>query len=520
MLNGAMVNTPVRTVTAKAELLSNGSADVLEIAHNGNLKSFTINRVGASKFFGFGVCAKANIKIRDINREYNITTNNYFKLYFNELCALPLFYVTEVNRDENTNELSITAYDAINKASAHTVAEVNLESYTIGEFVTACANLLGVDVVLPALSEFNLTYEAGANFDGAETLREALDAAAEATQTIYYINADNKLTFKRLDKDGEPAFTIGKDKYFTLDSKTNRRLAGITSATELGDNVGAVLEQSGTTQYIRDNPFWELREDVAQLVDNALATVGGLTINQFSCSWRGNYLVEIGDKLGLITKDNELVYSYLLNDTLDYNGALTQATEWEYTDTEETEANPTNLGETLKQTFAKVDKANKQIDLVASQVDANTSSIAALQINTESISGSITSLEKTVNDGLQGANYSISELTKKVSATITKDDLQIEVETQLNNGVSKIETATGFTFNEKGLTVSKSDSEISTTITENGMTVSKNSKELLTANNDGVKAIDLHATTYLIIGKNSRFEDLGSNRTACFWIGG
>jgi hypothetical protein len=44
--------------------------------------------------------------------------------------------------------------------------------------------------------------------------------------------------------------------------------------------------------------------------------------------------------------------------------------------------------------------------------------------------------------------------------------------------------------------------------------------KLLTANKEGVVAKDLHATTYLIIGKNSRFEDFGSDRTACFWIGG
>ena len=39
------------------------------------------------------------------------------------------------------------------------------------------------------------------------------------------------------------------------------------------------------------------------------------------------------------------------------------------------------------------------------------------------------------------------------------------------------------------------------------------------ADNLGVKAEDLHATTYLIIGNNSRLEDYNTNRTGCFWIG-
>ena len=45
---------------------------------------------------------------------------------------------------------------------------------------------------------------------------------------------------------------------------------------------------------------------------------------------------------------------------------------------------------------------------------------------------------------------------------------------------------------------------------------------MLTANNQGVDAKNLHATTYLIIGGNSRMEDFtcdGTKRTAVFWIG-
>jgi hypothetical protein len=61
---------------------------------------------------------------------------------------------------------------------------------------------------------------------------------------------------------------------------------------------------------------------------------------------------------------------------------------------------------------------------------------------------------------------------------------------------------------------------MSTQITQDGMQVFKKDKAVLTANNAGVNAANLHATTYLIIGNNSRFEDYGTNRTACFWIGG
>ena len=60
---------------------------------------------------------------------------------------------------------------------------------------------------------------------------------------------------------------------------------------------------------------------------------------------------------------------------------------------------------------------------------------------------------------------------------------------------------------------------MTTQITEDGMTVFRDNTAILIANNVGVDAVNLHATTYLIIGNNSRFEDYGENRTGCFWIG-
>ena len=59
-----------------------------------------------------------------------------------------------------------------------------------------------------------------------------------------------------------------------------------------------------------------------------------------------------------------------------------------------------------------------------------------------------------------------------------------------------------------------------TQITEDGLQVFKGSEAKLVANNEGVIAEDLHATTYLIIGSNTRFEDYNTNRTGAFWIGG
>ena len=504
-----MLISPARSIAGKVELYT-GSTLLNTFRHTDALSSFTISRAGDKKFFGFGVCQELEVKLVDKDRAINIEKDQILKVSFiannSTISPTPKFYVSEVTRDENTNELTIKAYDIIHKAKSHTVAELNLEApYTIGDVVSKIVGLLGVSFSFNVTTRdaFNTEYPEGANFDGAETLREVLDAIAEATQTIYYINNSNALTFRHLDISGNPVLTITKAEYFTLESKENRTLSDICSATELGDNVTTTTGNEGETQYVRDNPFWELREDIATLLDAAIATVGGITLNQFTCKWRGNYLVEPGDKIAIVTKDNNTVVSYMLSEKYTYNGGFSADTTWEYGEKNgESADNPTTLGAALKKTYAKVDKANKEIEIVAGET-------AAIKLTTDNVQTSVVKMDNEM-----------AEIVSEVNSKMTAEDVSISIQTALETGIERVTTTTGFTFNEEGLHVSKSDSEITTSITEDGMTVYRSNDEVLRADNLGVKAEDLHATTFLIIGKNSRLEDYNSNRTGCFWIGG
>nr|DAF87969.1 MAG TPA: hypothetical protein [Siphoviridae sp. ctNEy24] len=117
----------------------------------------------------------------------------------------------------------------------------------------------------------------------------------------------------------------------------------------MGDNVSESTTQIGSTQYVRDNPFWELRDDIATLIHNGIEAIGNITIDVFSCSWRGNPTLEVGDKITLQTRDNQTITSYVLNDKIEYNGALKETTQWKYNETSaETESNPTSIGDAIK----------------------------------------------------------------------------------------------------------------------------------------------------------------------------
>lgn len=535
----------VRSIKAKVYFTYafSDSAPPYILTSEDHIKSIKVERTSESgKFFGFGVAHKATLKLIDKDSQLDyLTTDKCFHVQFDDgggySNAFPPFFITEVHRDENTGELSVTGYDILKKAAEKTVGQLLqlgddipyqlTAPYTMWDVVQSTCGLLNMQVAPPPNEAFDLVMGSGANFDGSETLREAFTAIAEATQTIYFVSHNeyelSTLEFKELNVDAEP-YEITKSKYFTLKSGDNRRLAQIVHATELGDNVSVSTGQTGSTQYVRNNPFWDLNDEIGNLLNDAIARVGGFTINQFECKWRGDFLLGVGERLALTTKDNETVYSYLLDDVLEYDGALSQTTQWAFEENEsETESNPTNLGEALKQTFARVDKANKQIELLTTETSAQEQRLSQLVLDVEGITGTVTETKKATEEAIDGLNENVSTLTNKVEASITAKDVEFLISTEMEKGIEKVTTSTGFTFDEKGLKVSKSDSDIETQITEDGMTVSKDGETVLTANNEGVNARNLHATTYLIIGETSRFEDYdkdGEMRTGCFWIGG
>jgi hypothetical protein len=114
----------------------------------------------------------------------------------------------------------------------------------------------------------------------------------------------------------------------------------------------------------------------------------------------------------------------------------------------------------------------------------------------------------------------VKEIVAEVSSMVTPEHIQVQINKLLSeNGTNKVITSTGYTFDEEGLNINKSGSDITTTITEDGMTIYRKDHKVLVTDNLGVKAEDLHATTFLIVGDNSRFENFKNDRTGCFYIG-
>lgn len=128
------------------------------------------------------------------------------------------------------------------------------------------------------------------------------------------------------------------------------------------------------------------------------------------------------------------------------------------------------------------------------------------------------------DDTRKDVDKAVSKLRGEVeTATRLARDAESLVFEVIENGVDRVETTTGYRLDSEGLKISRSGEEMSNLLDNTGMYVKRGSDEILTANNEGVNAVNLHAKTYLIVGEGegrSRFEDYGSDRTGCYWIGG
>jgi hypothetical protein len=130
-----------------------------------------------------------------------------------------------------------------------------------------------------------------------------------------------------------------------------------------------------------------------------------------------------------------------------------------------------------------------------------------------------------IQSSVSGLEDGVANLTEIIQGA---DGLLVRVQTLEDTGVSEVTTTTGYMFNADGLTIYRTGSNIKNLLNNLGMYVTKvvgeNEEAVLTADENGVNAVNLTARQYLIVGANSRFEDYddGNNarRTACFYIGG
>lgn len=148
--------------------------------------------------------------------------------------------------------------------------------------------------------------------------------------------------------------------------------------------------------------------------------------------------------------------------------------------------------------------------------------VDGLRVENRDTAGKLASLSLDVGGiaaTVQKQSGDIAGITQNVAKLQQNaEGLQVSVQSIQDDGVSKVTTETGFSFDRDGLHISKADSDMENTLDDTGMYVRRYGEDILRANDDGVLAVDVTVRNYLIVGSHARFEDYPNKRTACFWL--
>lgn len=154
---------------------------------------------------------------------------------------------------------------------------------------------------------------------------------------------------------------------------------------------------------------------------------------------------------------------------------------------------------------------SEDIETVQTNITANT---------TTAINNLNSQINETLND--YATTTMVTNIKNSVENEITSTQQSINVINQvLEDGVTKVDTKTGFTFDQSGLTIAKTNAKTKTNLNENGMIIYSSTgsvdNPMLDVNSTGVTGENMTVRTYLTVGSHSRFEDYQSG-TGCFYL--
>lgn len=400
------------------------------------------------------------------------------------------YIVDSVKKNEKTGEISLIGYDYMNKA-ANTLFYLpnSLDTFTLQDIFLQCGWLLSRDnfrinlyhaEALPTYLPTQWTREQ-INLSGEETVRDILNAVAEICGENYFCHSRNGMRYSRnfnentliigkaisttkwigtggqwiseSDKSVGDQYLrdkvyIDKSKYFELTSDKPYKLTGITATNELNDSVSV-----GTDEYrqvIYNNPFLTLLPDETQqtILTGILNQLKDISITPFNCEWRGDPRLEPTDWLEFEDKNGNKFQSFLLNETVEYNGGF-KSTMWvDKMESQTPIAADRNISTSILKTKATVDKVKGEITLEVSRAkEAEQLLGSRITINENAITSEVKNRQDADNELSSTITQTANSITSEVSrATGKENELAADISTitqTVDNISTRIDTVEG-----------------------------------------------------------------------------
>ena len=273
-------------------------------------------------------------------------------------------------------------------------------------------------------------------------------------------------------------------------------------------------------------------EDQVQKIYNKIK---GLTVNTFEGKVIIDPAIDLGDKI--VINGKNVIYQGEMS--LEGKFIAQISSKIQIKQKEETTVKKESQKVVNRRVQSRIDQAEGTIKQLVEETTENSKKITKHEQDIDKITNTVSTNTTNINNNYQ-------EIINKLGDKAQKDDvisLENKVETIQNdteyaikvsediqaNGVSKVKTETGYTFDNDGLKIEKTNAKTKSKLNEAGLEINdatgSSEESLLFAGYDEkigetiVKSKNMTVEKYLTVGTYSRIEDYEEG-TGVFWIGG
>ena len=542
--------------------------DNIDITDKDDLKNFKIESscYVNDNFIGTAVAKKITVEMFN-NGQYELENKKISVKTGIEIDGkieyIPMgtFIIEKPTTEEVSTKTQFVGYDYMIKFNATYVDRVTYPIKTV-ELLKDLCNQVGVECGITEFTNSNYMI-LGNPFTNNEDSKTVLSNIAQLAGGFAYIGRNNKLYIKTLETtdkllrvkdvhfmstadfnntivnttvnssdiadekiDGNNYFEFSKNNKFGKVNSLILRLSQVEGENTVIQDEDSIKKDGLTEITIADNYFLTSNEEREKVIDELWNKLKGLEYLPFEIKDYGFPYLDLGDMICIKdTEDNEYI-SYVFDYTFNYNGIYSGNLKAKaLTKTQTAFKNTNNIKTKFRNVEYKVDKINGTI-----------SSIVSTQ---EEISKDLKDTSTTANNNYQDILNKLGDkaqkddvvaLEKTVQAVQDDSKYAITVTEDIKlNGVSKVKTDTGYTFDKDGLKIEKTNAKTKSKLNEAGLEITdatgSNEESLLFAGYDDktgetiVKSKNMTVEKYLTIGTYSRIEDYQEG-TGVFWIGG
>lgn len=259
-------------------------------------------------------------------------------------------------------------------------------------------------------------------------------------------------------------------------------------------------------------------EDLLPVAETIFNELAGVAFTPCKCSLFYPSGVSAGDIISITDKNGKTIRVYVMSSIVNNQKQNIECFGSYRLDSVTIKNNETLVDRLYGKTLeleATVDGALVRVTDLQAEIDRNSEEtarqIAEISVKADGITSEVSNQAKE----LENLREDVTTVQQ------TASNVNIQVQSIIDNGVDKVKTKMGYSFDDEGLHIAKDGDEIESLLDNRGLYVARGDQVMLKADADGVEATDVKVNNYLIIA-HSRFEKYSNGtdtkRTGLFWV--